>query len=95
MCALAGDLPELSVQKRTGQEGDKRTPIDILFNVPDLVREDGAAVPAVLDALTSLRITRADGAEFQQWFGRSSAAEATRFLSAPGRYRLDWLSART
>jgi len=42
LCALTGDLPDfrLQGQKASGSEGG--APIDVLFNVPDLTRLDGA-----------------------------------------------------
>jgi hypothetical protein len=42
LCALAGDLPEFPIERARSEADKGRSPFDILFNVPDLVREDGS-----------------------------------------------------
>ena len=41
LCALAGDLPNFSVERRNTLADKAPTPADVLFNVPSLMREDG------------------------------------------------------
>ncbi|WP_282610867.1 neuraminidase-like domain-containing protein [Pelagibius sp. Alg239-R121] len=42
LCAFAGDLPQFSIERKKNPGDEERTPFDMLFNVPDLMREDGS-----------------------------------------------------
>ncbi len=38
LCALAGEMPDLVIDRRKGPQDRERTPYDLLFNLPDLMR---------------------------------------------------------
>lgn len=42
VCTLAGDLPRFAIERQKTPNAQERTPFDVLFNVPDLMREDGS-----------------------------------------------------
>lgn len=46
LCAIGGDLPEFSIERQRSPGEKERTPFDVLFNVPDLMREEGISYPA-------------------------------------------------
>lgn len=42
LCALAGEMPGFSMERKKTLEATERNPYDLLFNVPDLMREESS-----------------------------------------------------
>lgn len=55
-----------------------------------LIREEGAALPVGFGYLQGIRFVRDDGEVDSQGRVRSTESECTRFLRAPGRYRVEF-----
>lgn len=41
LCALAGQLPQIPIERKSSAGSEQRSAFDVLFNIPDLKREDG------------------------------------------------------